>query len=186
MRTVMIVGGGFLTLVVLIASFLISNYVSSYNYANEIETAINTEYKNNQNILGQFSAKITEMAQVPDIMKNDIVEIIKANMSGRYGADGSKAQWQWIKENNLTVSPELYNRLQQTMEAGRNEFKNGQTALLSKCQGYETQRGYLLRGMFIRMAGYPKLDVVKMCTPVQSSHSQQAFDSGIDNGIKIN
>lgn len=164
---------------------IVGSYVSAHNYANKSEVGITTARKNNMNILGQYTTKITEMVQVPAMMKDDLVEVVKASIGGRYGSEGSKATWQWIKEHNPTVDPELYRNIQQAMEAGRNKFENAQTALLSRCQEYETQRGYLVRGMFIRMTGYPKIDTEKQCTPIISSHAKKAFETGIDDGVKL-
>lgn len=177
-----------LVIVILVLSLvggLVGSYVSAHNYANRAEVGITTARDNNMNILGQYTTKVSEMVQVPAMMKDDLKEVIEASIGGRYGPDGSKATWQWIKEHNPSVDPGLYRNIQQTIEAGRNKFENAQTALLSRCQEYNTQSGYLIRGIFIRLADYPKIDVTKMCTPIVSTHAKKAFESGIDDGVKL-
>ena len=119
------------------------------------------------------------------MMKDDLKEVIKEAIGGRYGAEGSKATWQWIQENNPSVDPSLYQNIQQAIEAGRNKFENAQTLLLSRCQEYQTQQGYLVRGVFIRMTGYPKIDMEKMCTPIVSEYGKEAFDTGVEQGLKL-
>jgi hypothetical protein len=168
-----------------IAIYTVGSYVSAHNYSNKSEVGISTARKNNMNILGQYTTQIAEMVQVPTMMKDDLKEVIQAAIGGRYGAEGSKATWQWIKEHNPSVDPTLYQNIQQAIEAGRNKFENAQTALLSRCQEYETQRGYLIRGIWIRVAGFPKINVDKFCTPIISTHAKESFETGIDDGVKL-
>jgi hypothetical protein len=159
-------------------------YVGAHNYANEAEHGIKAAYTNNQNVLGQYTTKIQEMAQVPEMYKNDLKEVYSASIEGRYGKDGSKAMFQFIKEHNPNFDSTLYTKLQQVMEAGRNEFKISQSVLIDKKREYETNMGYLMRGFFIKLAGYPKikLDDYKI---IQSSQSTESFQTGIDNGVKL-
>jgi len=168
-----------------IATWLVTSYVSAYNYSNKSEVGITTQRQNNKNILGQYTIKISEMVQVPTMMKNDLKEVIREAIGGRYGSDGSKATWQWIKEHNPTVDPDLYRNIQQAMEAGRNKFENAQTLLLSRCQDYEEQQGRLVRGLFIRTAGYPKIDYKMLCKPIVAEGTEETFSSGVDKGVKI-
>lgn len=163
---------------------VVSMYVGAHNYANEAENGIKAAYTNNQNVLGQYTTKIQEMAQVPEMYKNDLKEVYAASIEGRYGEDGSKAMFQFIKEHNPNFDSALYTKLQQVMEAGRNEFKVSQTVLIDKKRDYETNMGYLLRGFFIKLAGYPKikLDDYKI---IQSSQSTESFKTGIDDGVKL-
>ena len=43
--------------------------------------------------------------------KDDMKEVIETALTARYGQDGSKATWQWIKEQNPSVDPSLYKKL---------------------------------------------------------------------------
>lgn len=159
-------------------------YVGAHNYAVTAEKGIEAAYENNQNVLGNYTTKIQEMAQVPDMYKNDLKEVYQAAIEGRYGEDGSKAMFQFIKEHNPNFDSSLYTKLQQTMEAGRNEFKIAQTSLIDKKRDYETQQGYFLRGFMIKLAGFPKINLDDFKVIV-STQAQKAFDSGIDDGVKL-
>jgi len=163
----------------------VGSYVSNYNYGNEAENVIKAEYKNMENILAQYSLKVVEVAQVPGMMRDDLSQVVREAMSGRYGSDGSKATFQWIQENYPgQVDASLYKQIQQVMEAGRNKFENAQTLFIDTKRQYETNLGYLWKGFWLRVAGYPKinLDEYKIIT---SGHAQEAFETGVDQAIQL-
>lgn len=162
----------------------IFSYVSNYNYGNKAEKQILAEWENNENILAGYSLKITEMAQVNTMYKDDVKEVFTGVMQGRYGENGSQAMWQWLKEQNPQLDSAMYNRLQQVMEAGRNEFKVAQTRFVDVKRTYETNLGYLWKGFWLRAAGYPKIDLAEYKI-ITSGHAKQAFETGIDEGIKL-
>jgi len=173
---------GVLAVVLLV---IIGSYVSNYNYGNEAEKGIKAGYSNMENILAQYSLKVKEVAQVPGMMTDDLKEVISAGMTGRYGEDGSKAVFQWIKEAYPgKVDPSIYKQIQQVMEAGRNKFENEQTKFIDVKRAYETNLGYLWKGFWLRMAGYPtiNLDDYKI---ISSGHARDTFETGIDEGIQL-
>ena len=184
------IGNGLMTLAVTVGILLalivagIGSYVSNANYGNRAEKQITAAWENNENILGQYSLKIAEMAQVPDMQRDDLKEVYRAAMEGRYGEDGSRATFQWLQEQNPQLSPEVYTRLQQTMVAGRNEFRVAQTELIDLKRGYETNLGYVWKGFWLRLAGYPKLDLNKY-QAITSEYAQEAFKTGVDKGITL-
>ncbi|KWA84281.1 hypothetical protein WL29_23275 [Burkholderia ubonensis] len=135
------------------------SYVSAYNTGNAMEKKLTAEYANNENILGQYSQKVLEASQVPDMMRDDVVKITKEAIQGRYGPDGARATFQMITETNPQVSPQVYVKLQQIIEAGRDEFKNGQTRMIDTKRAYETALGNFWQGTWMRIAGYPKVDL---------------------------
>lgn len=163
-------------LVALIAVAAMS-YISAYNSANRLENTIKAEYDNNQNILAQYSQKVMEASQVPEMMRDDISKITREAISGRYGPDGSKAVFQAIQEQNPQMSEALYVKLQQIIEAGRDEFKTHQTRLIDAKRVYETALGSFWTGTWMRIAGYPKrnLDDFKIVT---TDRVQETFKRG--------
>lgn len=162
-------------------------WVNAANYGNRAEVSLEKVWKNNQNILGQYTIKVQEVASVPEIYKNDLKEIITAEMSGRYGKDGSKANMQWIKERSQNFDNTMYQKIQQVMEAGRNEFQNSQTRLIDEKAVYETELGRigLLSGKFwLSLAGYPKVDLAKY-KPIVAKDTQQQFETGVGGPVKL-
>ena len=161
------------------------SYISNHNYGVTAETQIKAEYENMENILAQYSLKVMEVGQVPAMMRDDLSQVTKDAMSGRYGADGSKAMFQWIQENYPgQVDASLYTQIQQVMEAGRNKFENAQTKFIDVKRAYETSLGLFWKGLWLRIAGFPKIDLDDYKI-ISSEHAKEAFETGVDKGIKL-
>ena len=66
----------------------------------------------------------------------------------------------------------------------RDEFANEQRVLLDQKRAYETQLGLVWSGFWLKLAGYPKIDLngIKVVT---STHSNKAFETGVDDGIQL-
>ena len=79
----------------------------------------------------------------------------------------------------------MYVKVQQVIEAFRNEFKAAQTTLLDQCRSYETARGNVWSGFWLNLTGYPKMDVAKMCTIVSTDKARQTFETKRDTGVQL-
>jgi hypothetical protein len=156
------------------------SYISAYNAGNEAEKSISATFENNKVVLATYSQKVVEAAQVPDMMRDDLVKVAKTAMEARYGEEGSKAIFQAIKEQNPQVSEKLYIQLQQIIISGRSEFQTNQTRLLDQKRSYETQLGSFWRGTWMRIAGYPKINLADFKTVI-TENVGQAFKTGVEN-----
>lgn len=174
----------FVGLLVAIGGGFVSMYFSASNYGVAAETGLEAVWTNNQNILGQYTLKIQEMAQVPEIYKNDLKDVLQAEFSGRYGKDGSQASMQWIKERANTFDSSMYTKIQQVMEAGRNEFQAAQTRLIDEKRAYVTELGTVPKKWFLEMAGFPKVDLNKY-KPVVAGDTAKAFETGVQAPVKL-
>jgi len=164
---------------------LFISYTSSYNYGNRMDNKIQSQYKNMENVLAQYSQKVREVAQVPGIYKDDLKEIVNASMSGRYGKDGSKAVFQFLKEHNQTLDSSMYVKIQQIMEAGRNDFQFENTKLIDMTNEYKIAIGSFYQGFWLRIAGFPKIDLEKY-KPISNSYAKDTFEKGYEDGpIKL-
>jgi hypothetical protein len=150
---------GFLALVAILIVFLITSYISANNYGASIESQLNAARENNQNILAQYQQKVLESVQVPDMYKNDLKEILTAEMSGRYGSEGSEAVFQFLQERALNFDSKLYLNLQDVISSGRKDFEKGQTVMIDIKRAYEASLNYFWKGMWLRISGYPKIDL---------------------------
>jgi hypothetical protein len=171
--------------IVAIGGIVIGTYVSSANQGNRLEVAIKAKYANNENIYANGTQKVMEIAQVPGMYAADLQKVVTSAIQGRYGANGSQATVQWLKEANVSLDPSMYTKIQQVIEAFRNEFQNSQTELLDQCRNYETLRGNVFGGMMLRFAGYPKMDIDKMCTIVSTDKAAKTFETKRDTGIQL-
>lgn len=181
MGTAALIGIVALVAIILVAAVGFMSYVSAHNRGAQLEEGIKATYKNNQNILASYSQKVMEVAQVPDMARDDLIKVAKAAMEGRYGADGSKAVFQAIQEQNPVVSEKLYVQIQQTIVAGRDEFKNNQTRLEEQKRVYSTALRQFWGGMFMRFAGYPTINLDDYKSVIIDS-VEQAFKAGKEKG----
>jgi hypothetical protein len=173
-----------LVVVAVFALVVVGSYVSNFNYGNEAERTIVAEHKNLQSVLGQYSLKIKEAAQIPTMQTEDLAKIFTNSLESRYGADGSQAGMQWIKEQNPTLDQSTYLKIQHMIEAGRNKFENHQSKFLDTKRIYETNLGYLWKGMWLNVAGYPKITLADYDIVI-SGHAQKSFETGIDEGLDL-
>lgn len=184
MKAVLVISGAFVVAVILAGILAIASYIQYANYGAATETALTAKLNDNRQLLGKHSTQIGEMAQVNTMYKDDLKEVYTAAIEGRYGENGSGAVMQWIQEQNPNMDSALYTRLSQKVEANRDEFANEQRVLLDQKRAYETSLKMVWSGFWLKIAGYPKinLDDIKV---VSSTHSNKAFETGVDDGIQI-
>ena len=162
-----------------------SSYIGAVNYGAKAEQQIKAIHENNRNVLSQYVQKVKEAAQVPDMARDDLEKVVKTAISGRYGNTGSQAMMQWIKEQNPTVDGKIYIKIQQIIESGRDDFKNNQTRLVDVKRSYETNLNYFWRGMWLRIAGYPKINLNDYSI-ITNDYTEEAFKNGKESGpIKL-
>lgn len=178
--TVLIVLGVVAALVFTLAT----SFVSAWNYGNLAEKMLKATLDDNKNIRANYALKVQEAAQIPGMYKDALTEVVTSALSARYGEDGSKAVFQWIKEQNPNVDPAVYIKVQQIVEAGRNEFQAAQTRLIDQRRGYETNLGYFWKGLWLRIAGYPTIDFADY-QPVITEETAQAFKTHRDTPIQL-
>lgn len=161
-------------------------YAVSVNNTNvEFESKIQAFNKASESTLSNYTLKIQDMAQVPNMYKDDLMGVIDKTFQGRYGSDGSRAVVQFMNERNIPLDSSLYKNLQIAMEAGRNEFNLSQTRKFDVCSGYQNQLGYAMSGMTSRILGFPRIDIKKECQVVSDSDTRKAFDTGIAEKTKL-
>jgi len=170
-------------LVVLIGSTLtlVGSYISAYNYGNTMEQQLKAVQTDNRNIYAQYGQKVLEVAQVPAMYRDDLTKVVTAAISGRYGADGSKATFQWLQEQNPSLDPSMYVKIQQVIEAGRDNFTNGQRRQIDLRRQYETALGSFWNGMFLKFAGYPKITLADFDI-VSTDRANEAFETKKEAG----
>jgi hypothetical protein len=173
-----------LAAIVGIVIIVIASYVSAYNTGNRLEQSIKATYENNQNILAQYGNKIAEASQVPEMQRDDVKDVITAALDSRYGEEGSQAMFQFIQEQNPQIDSSVYTQIQQIIESGRKDFEVAQSKLIDQKRVYETQLGSLWTGMWMGIAGYPKIDLDEYSIVV-NQRTLDAFESGVEEPIQL-
>lgn len=169
---------------VVIALVAVGSYVSAANYGNRTEQALLAKVENNENIYAQGTQKIVEIAQVPDMYVADLTKVTTAAIGGRYGADGSKAVFQMLREQNPQLDPGMYTKIQQVIEAFRDSFQNNQTQMLDMKRTYKTSLGNVWQGFWLSLAGYPKTDLSKFDI-VTTDKAATTFKTHRDTGVQL-
>lgn len=184
MKTSLIVGLSILGVVGFFVLVFVAGLLSFRTSAVNFEESIRAQYSQNQNNYDNMWKKFKEVAQVTDKYSEDLKELYDNAMTGRYGADGSKAVFQWITEQNPNLSTETYIRLQSTIEAGRNSFESDQKQLIAKKEQYAK----LLRSnsalVYNLVLGFPKIDLEEFGI-VTSEQTDKAFQEKKADAVEL-
>ncbi len=170
---------------ILIGVMFFSSYVSAHNYGNNMENQLKAVQTDNKNILAQYGQKVQEAAQVPAMYSADLQKVLAVDLGGRYGKNGSTATFQFLKEHNVALDPTLYRQIQQIIESGRDNFEAGQRRQIDVRRQYETQLGTFWGGMWLKFAGYPKVNLADFDI-VSTDRADEAFKNHKEDGpIKL-
>ena len=154
---------GIVSFVLLIFIVGCSVTVGIHNNCITQEASIKAQYKQNQNNYDNYFKKIKEISQVPEMYVADLKKVWDSVMAGRYGKNGSKATWQWLKEHNPKLDASMYHKIQSVIEAGRIDFEVNQKMLLDKKRLYEdTYLKVFPTGTIATVLGFPKIDIASM------------------------
>ena len=171
--------------VVLGLVFAIAAFLFSYNnMGNDLEQQIVAIQQNSMNVASQYQNLVFEAAQVPEMQRDDLKEVITAALEGRYGDNGSQAVFQAIQEDNPQIDSTVYVKLQQIMESGRKDFQREQTRMIEAVKVYKTKLGNMPSGFFLGLMGYPKINLEEF-RPVTTERVRGMFETGNEEHWKL-
>lgn len=158
---------------------LFLGYQSMHDTAITTENQIKKLDNESQVVLSTMTIQVQTLVGLNKQYTKGLQEVITAAVQGRYGDKGSQATMQWIQEQNPTIDAGRYmDKLQDIIIGGNKEFQISQNRKNEVCTNYETIRDTLVRGFFLRMAGFPKKDVLLLCQMVTDEATDKAFKSG--------
>lgn len=184
-------------IVVVFGVVTVGSGVSWYNTAVSLEEATKAQYEENQNSYDAFWKKVKETAQVPEKYKDDFKELLVAETQAKFGEGGSKAAFQWFRDRDINFSSQIYTKVQDVIESGRNDFKRSQTDLLDKQRKYRTHLHSFFGRMWASLFSMPQVVGGDAAPPsdhdgdgvltvldyniVTSEKTKKVFKSGEDN-----
>lgn len=175
---------GLTAVLVVLAVVGISSVIGINNNCVRQENGIVAQYKQNQNNYDNMFKKFKEAAAVPSMYTDDLRKVYDSAIQARYGSEGSKAAFQWLKEHNPNFDSKMYVQLQRIIESGRNDFENNQKMLLDKKRQYENDLGTFPEGWVAGKLGFPKKDLEKYDI-VTSDHTDEAFSKKKSDPIQL-
>lgn len=161
--------------------------VSAWSWRNtaiDNETTITAQYKDNQNVYDNMWKSFREMAKVPAMYADKLKELYDSAIKSRYGGEGSRAMFQWLKEHNPNLDVSVYTQLQRAIEAGRTKFSASQTTLLDKKRVYERHLRHSFGPLWAGLWGYPTINLDQFDI-VTSDRTDKAFDTKKDDEIEL-
>jgi len=127
--------------------------VSFNNTAVSQENGVVATYRDSQVWYDNFWKKVSETAQVTDKYKDDFKDVFLGSIEGRY--ENSKPTM-FIMESNPTLDPALYTKVQDVIEAGRNDFSQTQRTLVDRQREYNTTLQTFPNSAMAGFLGFPK------------------------------
>lgn len=114
------------------------------NEAIRYETTLSAEYQANQNHLSAFISEFKETVGIADRKTDQLDRVLANAVTGRYGEDGFSANGALFSAITEAY-PDLrgldtYDKVIDTIRAGRADFKNRQDGLLDKLRAYDNWR----------------------------------------------
>lgn len=190
---------------------LIALGIGAYNFANGIqmtgvalEQGLSAEYQSAQIELDTYTKKIKESVGIANLKSDKLDQILKDAVSGRYADKDMKpgtggALFSAIKEAYPQIDLNIYDRIIDQVNAGREAFKNKQNTLRDKVRAYETWlNSGLVQSKFISMMGYPSDNLearigktathgrdalAQMKVLVTSSSTNQSYETGTEEPL---
>lgn len=169
---------------IIAAISIIAVAIGVNNTSIKFENRIKAQYEQNKNNYDKMYKTVLEMAQVPEMYKNDLKDVFSAAIQGRYGKGGSKAVFQFIKEHNPTFDSALYIKLEQTIQAGRIDFESNQKMLIDIKQSYDNFRMVFPNNFISGFLGFPKIKMEDYGI-VLSEKTDKAFQTKKDEPLKL-
>ncbi|MFA5024111.1 MAG: hypothetical protein WC523_04105 [Patescibacteria group bacterium] len=160
--------------VVLIGIIIGGSLISTNNELVAQEQGLQAQYDQNRNSYDNGFKKIKEVASVSEIYSGDLKKVYDSAIQGRYGKDGSRAMFQWLKESNPNLDSSIYRQIQQVIESVRNDFESNQKTLLDKKRVYLTLLKRFPTNIVAGILGFPKIDL-KNIDIVTSEETENAF-----------
>lgn len=173
------IGLGIAAVILLTAIITGANLWSHRMEIISLEQRIDAQYVTNQSNYDNMWKRFKEMTQVTELQAEQFKDVYTGLITGRY--EDSELLFKMVSENNPQMGTEVYTNLQNAIESGRTSFANDQKTITDIIREYNTQiQRYVILNMFMNRQQKDAKDFI-----ITSERTQNAFDSGKDDEIKI-
>lgn len=174
-----------LALVLVLGFTFIANYIKWGNYGVQQENALAAQLDSNKNNLGQLTLKVREALKLAEINNEDLNDVLRNAIQGRYGENGAQTAVLFVQENYPGVyDPSMFKTVQQTILAGRTDFEAKQNILIDQARVYKNATEFFWSGFWLKVTGHPGKNFNWAdYKPVLANDTQQKFDTKVDGGF---
>ena len=120
-----------------------------------LEEGIRSQWRDNQSRYDALWKKVKEAAQVTDRYKDDF-RAIMATTTKTLDRSGDNPLSSFVQTVVPSLSDSSYTQLMRIIESGRDDFKQGQTALLDRQRRYRTHLRTMPGSLLAGSLGYPQ------------------------------
>jgi hypothetical protein len=159
-------------------------YMAKFNIkkdAGQLKNAYNAQLKVNENRFASMWKIIKTEAQVPEKYKDAIKEVLVANNTSKYGANGRQEGgfMNVLQEANPNFNDAMYQKLMNLIEGEMKAFERDQNTLIAISQQYNDLMLTWTAQMFLE-------DLTPMDAQiVTSTKTKKAFATGVDDDTDI-
>ena len=154
--------------------------VSVYNEQAQIVNRYEMKVKDNSSEFDNMFKKIAQVAQVGDMYKNGLKEVLSAYVNGRK-TDSDKLLMNWIKEAVPTYDSVVYRNIQNIVVASRDGWTMRQKELVAIAEVANANIVIFPRNVILGFFGFKKIDP-KVIT---STRTEKAFETGKDDDFSL-
>ena len=137
MKLGLIIGGAVVALLLIVGMCCTVSYISFRQDCVSFENNISAQDKEMQNVDTEVTNTLITQGLSAKEYGKLVKDAIKAANSGRYGADGSKAMMQWIKEQNPNIDADIFKKFMKAAEAGYAKFAAAQRKKIDLARSYK-------------------------------------------------
>lgn len=148
------------------------------------EQIVKAQYEQNKNNYDNYFKKVKEVSQVPEMYTEDLKKVYDSVITKRYGSQGAKSLFIFIREHNPNFDSSLYKQIQQVVESGRNDFEMNQKLLVDKKRVYETMLNVFPKNIVASILGFPKVDLNSISI-ITSDETENVFSTKKSKEIKL-
>lgn len=172
------------------------------------ETRLNAQYQDNQNALSAYVSGFYEQAGLAKVKSAKMDTILTDAAKGRYEGHTSAQPGQGqlfsaiVEANPDLKGLDIYDKIVDYVQAGRQSYKNQQSQLLDMLRGYQVwRRGGLIHRALVSAGGFPSSELRaslgaghvlhgqaaldQMYVIVLTSDTQRAFESGTLDPLQV-